>query len=109
MHMSTDRDDLDELIDEWARDDPDLPRASDALAEAARLMVRLAERRRALGLTQVEAARRLHVSVSALGRLERGEADPRLSTLARYVAIVGGTVQLDERDVTRPGLRVAVD
>lgn len=47
---------------------------------------RLAERRRALGLTQTEVAARMGTSQSAVARLEGGRDDLRLSTVARYAA-----------------------
>ena len=40
--------------------------------------------------TRAELARRMGTSGTELARLERGLADPRLSTVARYLAIVGG-------------------
>lgn len=41
------------------------------------------------GLTQAEVARRMGTTQPALARLERGEADPRLSTIERYAEVVG--------------------
>lgn len=50
------------------------------------LSVDLAARRNELGLSQTEVAARMGTSQSAVARLESGEADVRLSTLARYAA-----------------------
>jgi transcriptional regulator with XRE-family HTH domain len=47
---------------------------------------RLVEERQALGLSQTEVAARMGTSQSAVARLERGDADVRLSTLERYAA-----------------------
>jgi transcriptional regulator with XRE-family HTH domain len=47
---------------------------------------RLVEERLALGLSQTEVAARMGTSQSAVARLERGDADVRLSTLQRYAA-----------------------
>jgi ribosome-binding protein aMBF1 (putative translation factor) len=49
--------------------------------------------RRALGLSQTEVAARMHTSQSAVARLESGDADVRLSTLERYAASIGATLQ----------------
>jgi transcriptional regulator with XRE-family HTH domain len=50
------------------------------------LVDRLVEERQALGLSQTEVAARMGTSQSAVARLERGDADVRLSTLERYAA-----------------------
>ncbi|MEU2000939.1 helix-turn-helix domain-containing protein [Rhodococcus sp. NPDC019627] len=44
------------------------------------------------GLTQTDIAAQMGTSQSAIARLERGDIDPRLSTLERYAAAVGRTV-----------------
>lgn len=62
----------------------------DDLDDGRRLVVDdLARERRRLGLSQTEVAARMATSQSAVARLERGEADLRLSTLQRYAAAVG--------------------
>ena len=50
----------------------------------------LAELRRSLDLTQAALAERLEVTQENVSRIERGEADVRLSTLSRYVEALGG-------------------
>ena len=50
------------------------------------LVGRLVEVRQELGLSQTEVAARMGTSQSAVARLERGDADLRLSTLRRYAA-----------------------
>jgi transcriptional regulator with XRE-family HTH domain len=50
------------------------------------LVDRLVEERLSLGLSQTEVAARMGTSQSAIARLERGDADVRLSTLQRYAA-----------------------
>jgi transcriptional regulator with XRE-family HTH domain len=50
------------------------------------LVDRLVEVRQELGLSQTEVAARMGTSQSAVARLERGDADVRLSTLRRYAA-----------------------
>jgi DNA-binding XRE family transcriptional regulator len=44
------------------------------------------------GLTQTDIAAQMGTSQSAIARLERGDIDPRFSTLERYAAAVGRTV-----------------
>ncbi|WP_426323053.1 helix-turn-helix transcriptional regulator [Microbacterium sp. E-13] len=51
--------------------------------------------RRELGLTQADIAERMGVSPQAVQKLERYDADPKLSTLRRYVNAVGALVQHD--------------
>jgi transcriptional regulator with XRE-family HTH domain len=63
------------------------------LAERRReLMEELAAARRASGASQTEIAARMGTSQSAVARLESGELDARMSTLERYAAAVGHTV-----------------
>jgi transcriptional regulator with XRE-family HTH domain len=59
----------------------------------------LTSRRLSVGLSQTEVAARMGTSQSAVARLEAGESDVRLSTLERYAAAVGMTLdwQLGER------------
>lgn len=58
-------------------------------ASPEELIDRLAEHRRRLGLSQTEVAARMGTSQSAVARLERGDADVRLSTLERYAGALG--------------------
>ena len=55
-------------------------------------MDELAEVRRESGLSQTEIAARMGTSQSAVARLEHGELDARLSTVERYAAAVGRSV-----------------
>ncbi|WP_235593855.1 helix-turn-helix domain-containing protein [Rhodococcus ruber] len=52
-------------------------------------MDELAAARRRQGLSQTLVAARMGTSQSAVARLERGDLDPRLSTLERYAQAVG--------------------
>lgn len=68
------------------------------LAERRRELVEeLVTARREQGLSQTEIAARMGTSQSAVARLERGELDARLSTLERYAAAVGRTVDWQVR------------
>jgi transcriptional regulator with XRE-family HTH domain len=56
------------------------------------LSAELTTRRLSVGLSQTEVAARMGTSQSAVARLEAGEGDIRLSTLERYAAAVGMTL-----------------
>ncbi|WP_036965512.1 helix-turn-helix domain-containing protein [Promicromonospora kroppenstedtii] len=54
---------------------------------------RLAERRKELGLTQLELAERMGITKSRVSQIERGEVST-FSAVARYVEALGGTIQI---------------
>ena len=54
---------------------------------------RLAERRKALGLTQANVAERMGVTKSRVSQIERGEVST-IETVARYVQAIGGQIQI---------------
>jgi len=58
--------------------------------------MRLRELRRARRLTQDLVARALHANQAHVSKLER-RADPRLSSLRRYVAALGGELEIVAR------------
>ena len=60
-------------------------------------MEELVRVRRERGWSQTEVAARMGTSQSAVARLERGELDVRLSTVERYAAAVGRTVDWQVR------------
>jgi transcriptional regulator with XRE-family HTH domain len=68
---------------------------------AQRIVHQTAELRRQAGLTQEQLADRLGVTQSLVSQIEN-ESDVRLSTLAAYVAAVGGQLHLS---ATLPGGR----
>ena len=53
-------------------------------------------------LSQTEIAARMGTSQSAVARLESGELDARLSTLERYAAALGRTVDWQIRPLEEP-------
>lgn len=60
------------------------------MAERRRALTsELVERRRRLGLSQTEVAARMGTSQSAVARFEAGAGDVRLSTVERYAAALG--------------------
>ncbi|GAB3651896.1 hypothetical protein GCM10027589_09030 [Actinocorallia lasiicapitis] len=54
---------------------------------------RLSERRKVLGLTQVEVAERMGVTKSRVSQIERGEVST-VEAIARYVQALGGQLQI---------------
>jgi DNA-binding XRE family transcriptional regulator len=87
--VDDERDDLDEEIEARTRRSPDYPRILAAAQRTRALVKALAQARERAGLTQAEVARRMGTTQPAVARLERGEADPRLSTIERYAEVVG--------------------
>lgn len=61
-------------------------------ASPGELVDRLADLRRRRGLSQTEVAARMGTSQSALARLEAGQSDARMSTIARYAAALDADV-----------------
>ncbi|RJL36265.1 XRE family transcriptional regulator [Bailinhaonella thermotolerans] len=61
-------------------------------AERRELIVELARRRTAAGLSQTDVAARMGTSQSAVARLESGESDVRATTLERYAAAIGAQI-----------------
>ncbi|MGH9116307.1 MAG: helix-turn-helix domain-containing protein [Acidimicrobiales bacterium] len=59
-----------------------------------RLVADLVGGRRLVGLSQTDVATRMGTSQSAVARLEAGPADVRLSTLERYAAAIGRTIDV---------------
>lgn len=71
------------------RHEPLLPGFKELAERRRALAGELVQRRVALGLSQTEVAARMGTSQSAVARLEAGQSDVRLSTLERYAAAVG--------------------
>ena len=76
------------------------PGFSDMAEDPTELIDRLSELRRSRGLSQTEVAARMGTSQSALARLESGQADVRVSTLARYAAALDADIGFSVRDRT---------
>jgi len=71
------------------RHEPLLPGFKELSERRRALTEELVSRRIHLGLSQTEVAARMGTSQSAVARLEAGQSDVRLSTLERYAAAVG--------------------
>ncbi|MRS15741.1 helix-turn-helix domain-containing protein [Enterobacteriaceae bacterium RIT691] len=73
--------------------------------EALRQTVVLTQLREELNLSQAQLAEAMGVKQPTVARMEQPDNDPRLSTLKRYVAALGGELTID---VTLPtGKRIA--
>lgn len=69
------------------------PRAKVLAREHRRLRAELVQVRRANGLTQADVAELLDITPQAVSKLEQYDADPKLSTLARYANAVGALIE----------------
>lgn len=74
------------------------PGFADMADDPAELIGRLSELRRRRGLSQTDVAARMGTSQSALARLESGQTDVRVSTLARYAAALDADIGFAVRD-----------
>jgi DNA-binding transcriptional regulator YiaG len=95
----SDQDEHDFLDEVMAESEAKSPGFSARVDDAVRRRVMgraLSERRQALGLSQTEVARRMRTSQPAVSRLEAG-ADVRVSTLTRYLEVVGIPANWPER------------
>lgn len=95
--MEKEKDFLDELIQEFAQENPYFPDMVDATVKARMLMTSLGRKRRAQGLSQTEVAARMATSQSALARIESGETDPRITSIARFAGALGYELVLRKR------------
>jgi len=91
--MDEEKDFLDEIIEESSREWADFPDMVEAAYQRRRLLRTLGEIRRRRRMSQTAVAAKMATSQSQLGRLEAGEADPRLSTIERYAAAVGHRIE----------------
>ena len=70
---------------------------ADAAGEDVQLIAELVRARQESDLSQTEIAARMGTTQSAVARLESGQLDARLSTLERYAAALGRTVDWQVR------------
>lgn len=89
MTSEGEKDFLDELIEETAREVPDFPEWVEAGVERRILLRQLAEEREKAGMSQTQVAARMNTSQSAVSRLESAEANPTLATLEAYAIAIG--------------------
>lgn len=89
----TDRDFLDELVDERTTSNPDFPAMVEAAERRRKLLGALAERRREGERSQTAVAAAMNSSQSSIARLETSATDARMSTLDRYARALGYRLQ----------------
>ncbi|GEM_PF-521986 len=85
---------LDELIAEGAAEDPLFPATVDAAVRRRVFLRSLANLRESRGMPQAVVAERMRTQQPAVARLERGEGDPKLSTLERYATALGLEIEI---------------
>ena len=103
-------DDLDRYVAQREQTNPGFLHLYDAAVRERQLLRALAAKRVQLGLTQRAVAVRMKTSQAAVARLERGEVDPKLSTIERFAAAVGQRVAWQVvDDETSPNGRGAAD
>ena len=102
--MADEGDFLAEAITERTEGERAFGQLVDAALHRRELLRALAARRERLGLSQTTVAARMGTSQSSIARLEAGDADARLSTIERFAAAVGQTV---EWRLGRPTKRVS--
>lgn len=87
------KDFLDEMIDEWTKENPNFPQLVEASLKRRQLLRKLAAEREKMGLSQTTVAARMGTSQSSVARIEAADTDARLSTLERYAAALGRRVE----------------
>jgi len=91
------RDEPDELEQHWQqleRREPAFAVMTTAYEKHRQLVRQLREARERAGLTQQEVADRTGTTQAVIARFEKFGRDPRLSTIARYAAVVGLRLEL---------------
>ena len=97
--MDANEDELDELIAERTASNPAFPALVAEALRARELVGQLSAARSAQGLSQTVVAARMGSSQSVVARIESGDRDIRLSTLARYAEAVGRRISWSVDDM----------
>ncbi len=84
---------LDEIISESTEKNPHFPQLLEEARQRRELLQNLATQRIAAHITQINVARRIRTSQSAVARMEAGIVDPRLSSIQRYAASIGKRIE----------------
>jgi predicted transcriptional regulator len=82
-----------ELADEWLKE-PEVKAEYDRLGPEFEIATELIQARLRSGLSQVELAKRMGTSQSAIARLESGQTLPSTKTLLRFAEATGSKVEL---------------
>jgi DNA-binding XRE family transcriptional regulator len=85
---------LEEIMREGTARDPRFPEMVEAQLRKRQQLRALATKRVELGLSRARVAKRMGMSQAALESLERGESDPKLSTLEYYALALGHKLEL---------------
>lgn len=96
--MAAGTDELDELVAERTDRNPVFAEMMDEALRARELVRELTSARTTQGLSQTVVAARMGTSQSVVARIEQGDRDVRLSTLARYAAAVGRRISWSTAD-----------
>lgn len=86
-------DDFDDYLTEQLKD-PEFRAAYDDAGARESLLDELTTMRKAAGLTQTEAARRMGITQPTLSGIENEGSDPRISTVQRYARTLGARLDL---------------
>ena len=86
--------DIKQYVKNRSERDPEFAENYDTGYADFRIGIILRQAREKAGLTQEEVARRLQTKKSAISRIENHADDVRLSTLRRYAAAVGTSLQI---------------
>lgn len=101
--MSRDFDDLmHEIQEETRRAGPKAMRHATALRAGYRLAASVIELRRAAGLTQRQLAAKSGVQQADISRIEAGDANPTLATIAALAYALGAEVALEPSRQRKP-------
>jgi DNA-binding XRE family transcriptional regulator len=88
------RDDLDDFIARRTAMNPEFPKLMKAAIETRRLVRQLAAERERQGLSQEKVAAVLGTKQPNVARLERGDVNPKHTTLVRYAELLGKRITL---------------
>ena len=86
--------DLKKYIDRRKQTDQEFSNEFDEGYKAFKIGAVLKQAREASGLTQEQIATKLHTKKSAISRIENHAEDIRLSTLERFVAVLGKKLEV---------------
>ena len=89
----SDRDFLDEVVDERTARNPEFPALVEAAERRRKLLGALADQRREGEQSQTAVAAAMQSSQSSIARLETSATNVRMSTLDRYARVLGYRVQ----------------
>ena len=78
-----------------AKQSPESQARIAAKVEEMRQTIALHQLREELNISQTEMAAAMGIKQPTLAKMEQADNDPRLSTLKRYVAAVGGELSID--------------